>query len=332
MFEELSTIIENKYLFAIILFLFLVVFIKFILIIVKTISRKIVKKTKTIIDDQILERTENPLFTTLIIVSFRYVVSFVEIAKEYLPFLNNIIDSITIILITYTIYSIMSVFLEHYITKINKETKTNFHSELIPFAANFSKILFICIAFIFVLAIWNVDITPILAGFGIAGITIGLALQSTLSNIFGGMSLILDKNFNIGDEIKLDNELEGNILDVGLRSTKIRTKNNELLIVPNSVLATSKIINYAKPSTHLRIQIDFVLNKKDNVEKISKSIIEKSKKIDFIEPGTKPEIIINSIEEDKLKMKANFWINLTHINRNAAKEKLSEIVLDAVRK
>ena len=84
-----------------------------------------------------------------------------------------------------------------------------------------------------------------LASLGIAGLALSLALRDTLANVFGGIALIMDKNFKVGDTVKLESGESGKVLDIGLRSTKIRTWDNEVIIMPNGLLANAKTINYA---------------------------------------------------------------------------------------
>jgi small-conductance mechanosensitive channel len=107
-------------------------------------------------------------------------------------------------------------------------------------------IIFI-IAIAVILAYFEIDITPLIAGVGLGALAIGLALQSTLSNFFAGVHLISDRPINVGDFIELDENTTGIIEDIGWRSTRIRMLTDNLLIIPNGKLADSNIINYSMP-------------------------------------------------------------------------------------
>jgi len=323
---------SNKYFFALAILFFMVLIIKFVLMIAKNILIRVVKRTKTDVDDIIVNRTEKPIFMTLIIVALKTAVIPLELSADYSGLINNLLDSLLIFCVAYAIHIVTSVILEHYVKKIHHQPVSSFHSEVIPFANNFSKIFYAILAVIFVLNIWDVNVVPVLAGLGIAGITIGLALQNTLTNIIGGISLLLDQNFNIGDEVKLDNDIEGVILDVGLRSTKIRTKNNELIIIPNNVLANSKITNFSKPTTHLRIYVEFSMPRGSDIEKFHKELLKRCSKMDFLEHHTLPETNIVSIANNELKLRSYFWINLTNDNRSNARDKISMIIYDIIKK
>lgn len=332
--QGLNYLTYNKYVFFLSLLLLCFVAIKISLWMLKKFFGKIFKRTKTEVDDLILEKTYGPITWTLMIAGVRISIGPLQLPTENLIMTYNIIDSLLIIFVIYTIHVVSTVILAHYVKKINKRTESNFHSELIPFTNHFSKIIYAMIALVFILKLWNVNIVPLLAGIGIVGITIGLALQNTLSNVVGGIALLLDQNFNIGDEIKLDNDIQGTILDVGLRSTKIRTYNSELIIVPNNTLANSKIINYSKPTTFLRINIPFSVKPGTNIEILENAMEKKASKMDFVEKDSKrqTELIITSMNNNEVKINASFWVNIQHIKRNLAEEKLSLMIYDILKK
>ena len=96
--------------------------------------------------------------------------------------------------------------------------------------------------------------TPLLASAGIAGIIIGLAAKDTLGNFFGGISLSLDWPFKRGDYIVLNSGERGRVVDIGLRSTRILTRDDVSITMPNSVIVSTKIINESAPAGAMRIR------------------------------------------------------------------------------
>ena len=104
-----------------------------------------------------------------------------------------------------------------------RKTKTHIDEVLLPLFHKTNKVIIVMIAVMWILHLWGVDITPYLAGVGISGLVLGLALQDALKNVFGGIALILDKSFNIGDAIRLESGDTGVVQEIGLRSTKILT-------------------------------------------------------------------------------------------------------------
>jgi MscS family membrane protein len=100
-------------------------------------------------------------------------------------------------------------------------------------------------AFIYILQGWGVNVVTLLTSLGIGGLAVALAAKDTISNIFGGITVIFDKVFKKGDWILIDNSLEGIVEEIGLRSTKIRTFEKSLITVPNSKIVNSPVENFS---------------------------------------------------------------------------------------
>jgi small-conductance mechanosensitive channel len=102
----------------------------------------------------------------------------------------------------------------------------------------------------------GISISPLIAGLGLGGLAVALALQPTLSNFFAGTQIVSDRLVHVGDYIELDGGASGYVVDVGWRSTRIRTAFNNLMIIPNSRLVDSIITNYHGPSMELAVIVE----------------------------------------------------------------------------
>ncbi|OLC14045.1 MAG: hypothetical protein AUH29_11170 [Candidatus Rokubacteria bacterium 13_1_40CM_69_27] len=103
------------------------------------------------------------------------------------------------------------------------------------------------VGFLVLLGALGIQITPILTALGVGGLAVALALQDTLSNLFAGMHLLADQPMRVGDFIKIADNVEGYVIDIGWRSTRLRTLQNNVVVVPNKKLAESIITNYNLP-------------------------------------------------------------------------------------
>lgn len=144
--------------------------------------------------------------------------------------------------------------------KIAKDTANKFDDVLIPILSKTSKVLVVSFGTILVAHSLTFDIGSILAGLGIGGVAVALAAKDTISNLFGSVTLIIDRPFLIGDYVLLDKGLEGTVEEVGFRSTRIRTPHQSVVTLPNNVLANMAIDNYGmRESRRFRVllQIDY---------------------------------------------------------------------------
>jgi small-conductance mechanosensitive channel len=132
---------------------------------------------------------------------------------------------------------------------------TGLGKDVIPFLENVWKIVIVVAALMFVLSVWNISVTPLLASAGIAGVAVALAAKDTLSNFFGGISVFVDRPYKVGDYIVLDNGERGEVVEIGIRSTRIKTRDDVLVTVPNSIIANTKIINESAPIPNYRVRV-----------------------------------------------------------------------------
>ncbi len=117
------------------------------------------------------------------------------------------------------------------------------------------KLLVIGIGVMIILNMLGISIAPILTTLGIGGLAVALALQDTLSNLFAGFYVTLARQIRVGDYIQVEGGQEGYVVDINWRTTTLRTRTNNLVIIPNAKLAQSVIINHAMPEPRLAVRI-----------------------------------------------------------------------------
>ena len=125
----------------------------------------------------------------------------------------------------------------------------------------------------------GISITPILASLGITSLAVALALQPTLENFFSGVQLVIDKPIRVGDFIELDSGEQGFVEKIGWRSTWIKMLPNNSVIMPNSVLSQSKIINYYYPEKELSVPVDVGVHYDSDLEHVERVTLEVAKQI-----------------------------------------------------
>ena len=129
-------------------------------------------------------------------------------------------------------------------------------SGMLALLHNISKIVLVALAVYFFFLAWDIDVTAWLASAGIVGLALSFAAKDTLSNLFAGVSIIMDAPYKTGDYIILDSGERGVVTDIGLRSTRILTRDDIEITVPNGIIGNSTIVNEAGgPSTQHRIRV-----------------------------------------------------------------------------
>lgn len=128
--------------------------------------------------------------------------------------------------------------------KVAEESDNKFDDVLVPMLRKAAKVFVVAFGAVFVAHSLTFDVGSILAGLGIGGVAVALAAKDTISNLFGSITVLLDRPFQIGDHIVLEKGIEGIVEEVGFRSTRIRTPYNSLISMPNAVLANIHVDNY----------------------------------------------------------------------------------------
>ena len=147
-----------------------------------------------------------------------------------------------------------------------------------------------------------------LGALGIAGLAVALALQPTLSNIFSGISIILDGTLKKKDIVKLESGEMGEVYKIGLRTTRIKSFDNEMIIIPNSKMADSIIQNFLQPDPSIRVNVEFGVEYGIDPEYVKKLVIEEINKINFIDKTQEVRVLFVSMGDNALLFKAMFWV------------------------
>lgn len=146
-------------------------------------------------------------------------------------------------------------------------------------ATGISRGLIIAIGLLVILGTLGISVTPVIASLGISSLAVALALQPTLENFFSGVQLVMDKPFRVGDFIELESGEQGFVEKIGWRSTWIKMLPNNVVIMPNSNLSQSRIINYFYPSKELSVPVEIGVHYKSDLDHVERVTLEVARQI-----------------------------------------------------
>ncbi|MCG2718904.1 MAG: mechanosensitive ion channel family protein, partial [Nanoarchaeota archaeon] len=270
---QIGFLIQNKIIYTIAIFIAFFIFAYVLKFILRHIIPRFTEKTKTKIDDLIIERTQKPGMYLIMILGLYIALLPLGLSESISGVVNKILLSLAIICIILIGVRIIDTLIDIWGTEWAQKTESTIDDALLPLFHKTSKALFAIFGIIFILKVWGFNVGGLLAGVGIAGMVLGLALKDSLANIFGGVSMVLDKSLKVGDKVKIGNDV-GTIQDIGLRSTKLRTYDNELLTIPNGNLANATIVNYVTPDESHRAKVLFSVGYGSDPEKIKKIVMK----------------------------------------------------------
>ncbi|MCD6547735.1 MAG: mechanosensitive ion channel family protein [Nanoarchaeota archaeon] len=235
--------------------------------------KKIASKTKTDVDDKILEISKKPVYLALLIAGLQFSLNYASFTADYSAILNKIFSLCWIGISTYIVVKIINIIIESAKSRLGIGL-TYLLKKIVSLAVG-------VVALMFVLNTFGVEISPLLASLGIAGLAVALALQDTLSNFFAGIYLTADQPIRPGDFVEIggDEKISGTVLSIGWRTTKLKTPQNNVIVIPNKKLGESIIINYNLPDSIITTSVEIEAAYDSDVEKVEKVIYETAKKI-----------------------------------------------------
>tara|TARA_B100000029_G_scaffold460684_1_gene491845 strand:- start:1095 stop:2162 length:1068 start_codon:yes stop_codon:yes gene_type:complete len=268
------------------------------------------KKTRSDIDDKIISILHKPIYYSLLFIGLR-----ISISIENLDFTNNTIFIASSVLKTFAIFiwglALFKTFIliiDWYSAKDRDQRKINL--KLLPLFDNLGKIIIFLTGTYFIMISWGINPVGWLASAGVLGIVLGLAAKDTLSNLFSGIFIMMDSPYKEGDYINLDSGERGYVLNIGIRSTRIMTRDDIEITVPNAVIANAKIINESGgPHENERVRLSVGVAYGSDIKLVKKILIDIAKSCDLVSKDFDPRVRFRQFGDSSLNFELLFWVD-----------------------
>ncbi len=298
---------QKGWFFAVIIMMLFYVLSMFVSTVLIKAAERFSSRTDTKIDDLIINLAKKPLKFIIILAGFKVALFASDVHSGIVVFTGKLLTALILIALAYITSGILEIVIESWGERIAERLNSRVNNDLVPLFERIMKVVVFSVVLILVLSSFDIDVAPLVASLGIAGFAIGFAVKDTLSNIIGGIILILDNSFSVGDKVTIDSDT-GIIKEVGLRNTKILTYDNELIIIPNGELMNKKFKNYVLPDPALRVVVNFGVAYGSDVDRVREIILEAVKSISDICSDPAPVIEFFQMADSSLNFVAKFWI------------------------
>ncbi|MCB9096795.1 MAG: mechanosensitive ion channel family protein [Arcobacter sp.] len=241
-----------------------------IVIITSFISKIFIQNKNTREEESILfnlkEAINSPLIYSLYLFSIQLSIFIIVKDQNFINAIMPWINTIYIALLTWAVYAILNIAINIYAQNL-LEKYQNVRKEMIVFILKIIKVVLIILVILFLFTQLGLDVKAILASLGVGGIAIALAAKDTLANFFASLNIMTDNSFSQGDWIKTS-DFEGTVVDIRMRTTRIRTFDNAMITVPNSQIANAHILNWSKRIIGRRIKMNISITYESKMEDI----------------------------------------------------------------
>ena len=220
--------------------------------------KKITAKTKTKIDDIIIDMIEEPVVLALTIAGLWYGLHRLTFPEDWYVWMGKVYHILIAINITWLIARLFDAIIEEYVVPLTEKTESDLDDQILPVVRKALKTGIWILGIIVALNNAGYDVGALLAGLGIGGLALAMAAKDSVSNIFGGIMIFTDKPFKVGDRIKI-NGFDGSIEEIGLRTSRMRTLEGRLVTIPNSQFTGSMVENVtAEPTRKVILNLGLI--------------------------------------------------------------------------
>ncbi|MCC6545157.1 MAG: mechanosensitive ion channel family protein [Nitrospirae bacterium] len=245
-----------------------------ILFIVRGIAFKVLHRwasgTDTDIDDIIIRSVKTSSIYWCIAIGLYIGVAMSDLPDKYTFYISKTIHVIVILSIAVASANLSGKIFTNYVQRINLPIPTT------GLAYGILKGTILVLGLLIALSVVGISITPIITALGVGGLAVALALQDTLSNLFAGIHILVEKSIRVGDFVRLETGQEGYVEDITWRTTRIKMLPNNMVIIPNNKLAQSIVTNYYLPEKRMSLLIPIGVSYSADPEKVEKILVEEA--------------------------------------------------------
>ncbi len=232
--------------------------------------KKIFSKSKSGIGDMILVVVKNPLVLLIFFFGISLGIKFLSFGSLIDLWIGRVFSMAMVLVVAYTVEKLINAIITEYVPGPGDIRGLKTGTELQPILKKVAGTVIWLLAFVMVLNILGYNINAILAGLGLGGAAIALASKDTLANFFGSITVFVDKPFKINDRIKISG-FDGFITEMGLRTSRLKTLDNNTVIIPNSIFASTPIVNISgDPNTKVTQTIN--LSRENSLERLEEAL------------------------------------------------------------
>jgi len=258
------------------------------------------------------ERLTYPIFGVLVVIAmFYFIDEQVNITGVVLGVISVGLRGLILVFLSWAVLTCGDIF--------NEGISAIKHFESMSIAADVTRLVIRTISFIIVFLLFystaehfGIPVNAIFASAGIAGLAVAFAAKDTLSNLLGGVTIFMDRPFRTGDYIVLDNNERGEVVQIGLRSTRIQTRDDIMITIPNSILTNTMIVNQSSPKPMFRVRIKIGVAYGSDINQVETVLLDQVRSNFLAVQYPEPRVRFRNFGDSSLEFELLCWARRPH--------------------
>lgn len=264
--------------------------------------------TRSELDDRLLGRVIPCINRLLVMLGLYLAIRSLPLNEKLLTVVTGVLFISLVVIIFNLVYQVINELIRWYLASRKDGSDVDFSRHMQPMAEKIVMLFLSGAALIVVLKHFNYDIFSLVTALGIGSLAIGMAAKDTLAHMISGFTLMLDRPFQIGDRIRLTNGQTGDVLDIGLRSTRIKALDGPVLIIPNSDLCNSTLVNLVRPEPFMQGRVSVGVGYGSDVSHVKELMLSLAINNTEVLSEPAPVVFFTAFGEFALNMQLLFWV------------------------
>lgn len=293
------------------------------LVLTRVVAR-VARRSGTPLDDQIIAILQRPIFLTAVLMGVFYGTRALGVTVETELTVLHLTQTVAALIWTGAAFRMCRPLLDSFARLADRVQWIQ--ARTVPLFDNFGRVALFVLLIYLLLSIWDLDVAPWLASAGIVGIALGFAAKDSLANLFGGLLIIVDSPYQLGDYINLDTGERGEVTKIGLRSTRLLTRDDVEITVPNAQIAMAKIINEAGgrwEKSRIRVKVGVAYG--SDVAQVKEVLMAAATAVEYALDDPEPCVRFRELGDSSLNFELLVWIEKPELRGLCTDNLLTEV-------
>lgn len=301
--------------------------------IIDKVFSRITKQTKNTLDNQILNASRAPLYLLAVVLALdAALVRISFLPDEWNSWLSDGFFVLYFLIGFIFVWRMVTHIFAWLGDEVSLKTNASLDEQLFPFFQRIVLILLSAIGTITILSHFEINITAMVTTLGIGSLAVALAAQNALEDTISGFLIMVDRPYRIGDRIELmDLNTWGDVVDIGLRSTRIRTRDNRMVVVPNSLIGKSLVVNYAYPNDQYRLEIHIGIAYGTDLEKARSVMVSAVEGVEGVLSDRPVEALFLEFGDSALIFRVRWWLE-SYVDTRRMFDRVNTAIYNALKK